>query len=609
MKNLLARFPHPVTIFVFTILSLFALPYSGCQPSTTTTEPITPSSKKEHTNVVLILIDDLSHLGVSAYGADQLSNDFDLFKNVQFSTPNIDRLAKEGTVCAQSYVYPICENSRIALMSGKTNQRNLLKVKSQHASEITFGDVFQRAGYATGIFGKWKQTRGTKEIPGKDYIFEFGWDEFACFDVVGEGQRFINPNLVINGEVKDYKGRTDLDPATGRRWYGPDICNRYALDFIERHQDEPFFLYYPMLLVHDDHKPTPDTKPNSLFDNFDEANHNRNGHTGDDPKYLPDMIAYMDKLIGKVTDKLDKLQLREQTLVIVMGDNGTKEIFTHVYSDGNEFPGRKGGTTENGIHVPMVFSQPGTIPVSSKDAYREYIGLVDVTDIYPTICDAADIQIPHSSDLDGISFWSQIKGGSGQPRQHIYSWFNGNDPVEKTDLLLTYAFNEDFKYYAPTDEYPEGRFFDLRTDSLELGGATFSERKWGVRLYSGLDLNQLTDEQQTAYEYLKGVTKQNQFKAVEELVILAPKTSLTVGQELQLDYAITPKNATRNNVIWASSDPAIATVDKFGTVTTKSPGQVAITLYSWDDAHPLSANRPVTYRTDGVQDVLQLTVE
>ena len=86
-------------------------------------------------------------------------------------------------------------------MSGQYNSRNFLRCKSQHASEITFGDVFQSAGYATGIFGKWKQTRGTREIPAKDYIFEFGWDEFCCFDVVGEGQRFINPNLVINGEV------------------------------------------------------------------------------------------------------------------------------------------------------------------------------------------------------------------------------------------------------------------------------------------------------------------------------------------------------------------------------------------------------------------------
>ena len=185
-------------------------------------------------NVVLILIDDLNHYGVTAYGANRISEWSGLFTNKTFSTPRIDRLAYEGLRCDNAYAYPLCEPTRIALMSGQYNSRNFLRCKAQHASEITFGDVFQRAGYATGIFGKWKQTRGTKEIHGKDYIFEFGWDEFCCFDVVGEGQRFINPNLVINGKQANYSQRKDLDPATGRRWYGPDICNRYALDFIDR---------------------------------------------------------------------------------------------------------------------------------------------------------------------------------------------------------------------------------------------------------------------------------------------------------------------------------------------------------------------------------------
>ena len=128
----------------------------------------------EQPNVVLILIDDLSHYGVTAYGANRISSIKGAFTNKPFSTPRIDRLAVEGLRCDNAYVYPLCEPTRIALMSGQYNSRNFLRCKAQHASEITFGDVFQRAGYATGIFGKWKQTRGTREIPGKDYIYEFG---------------------------------------------------------------------------------------------------------------------------------------------------------------------------------------------------------------------------------------------------------------------------------------------------------------------------------------------------------------------------------------------------------------------------------------------------
>ena len=117
-------------------------------------------------NVVLILIDDLNHYGVTAYGANRISEWSGLFTNKTFSTPRIDRLAYEGLRCDNAYAYPLCEPTRIALMSGQYNSRNFLRCKAQHASEITFGDVFQRAGYATGIFGKWKQTRGTKEILG-----------------------------------------------------------------------------------------------------------------------------------------------------------------------------------------------------------------------------------------------------------------------------------------------------------------------------------------------------------------------------------------------------------------------------------------------------------
>lgn len=304
----------------------------------------TQAVQQLHTNVVLILIDDLSHYGVSAYGANRIRSLRGSFADQEFSTPNIDQLAREGLRVDYAFAHPICENTRVALMSGMDNDRNYLQPKSLHASDITFGDTFKRAGYATGLFGKWKQTRGTREIPGKKYISEFGWDEYVAYDVVTEGQRFINPNLVINGEIVNYTGRKDLDPVTGRRWYGPDIVNRHALEFIDRHQDEPFFLYYPMMLVHDDHKPTPDTLPHSIFDEFDEADHNRDGHTGDDQKFFPEMIAYTDKLIGKVVAKLDAAGIRDQTLVVVMGDNGTKESFAHILHDGTVYPAEKEGT-------------------------------------------------------------------------------------------------------------------------------------------------------------------------------------------------------------------------------------------------------------------------
>ncbi len=586
------------TFRTFLILTISLL-FMGCKPK----EKQTPQKKANKPNVVLILIDDLSHLGVSSYGANRVSSNKGLFKNVTYETPQIDQLINEGIRFNSAHAYPLCENTRIALMSGKHNSRNFLRCKSQHASDVTFGDLFKKNGYATGMFGKWKQTRGTKEIHGKDYIFEFGWDEFTCFDVITEGQRFINPNLVVNGNVMDYKGRTDLDPETGRRWYGPDICNRDALKFIDKNKDKPFFLYYPMLLVHDDHKPTPDTKPNSLFDNFDEANHNRDGHTGDDQKYFPDMVTYMDKLIGNIVDKLDEHHLRENTLIIVMGDNGTKESFTHVWPNDSIYPARKGGTADNGTHVPLVLSQPGTLKANSQ-----YDGLVDLVDILPTICDASGIEIPRKDDIDGISFWNTLKDEKQSHRDIIYAWYNGNEPYTDESKLLRYAFNKDFKFYAPTEEFPNGRFFDLRTDPLEREGSFHLKRRFGVLLYSGLDLNSLRDEQKTAYLALKTEIENRNYVPVTQLKI-SGNAHMEVGTKTQLNHEINPKNATRNNVIWHSSNPEIASIDKFGVVNAKKKGQVTIELYSWDDAYPVSANEPITFKKDGIKGALDIQIE
>lgn len=579
------------------LLLLLITLFSGCK-----TQPL------ERPNIVLILIDDLSHYGVSSYGGVAINSAHGFFEGLPTSTPRIDEIAREGVRCDMAFAYPLCENTRIALMSGLNNDRNFLHCKRQHASDITFGDSFQRAGYATGIFGKWKQTRGTKEIPGKEYIYEFGWDEFCCFDVVGEEQRFINPNLVINGEIHNYQGRTDLDPETGRRWYGPDICNRRVLSFIERNKDQNFFLYYPMLLVHDEHKPTPDTKPDSIFNNFDEVKHNRDGHSGDDHRYIADMLSYTDKLIGKVIDKLEEHNLSDNTLVIVMGDNGTKEAFTHTLADGSIYPGRKGGNADNGLHVPLVVRMPSAIP-SEKDI-RTYDGLVNLTDIYPTIADAAGIEIPNRGKLDGISFWPQLTGKSNdEHRDVIYTWYNGNSFYLDREITLRYAFNKDFKRYAPSKRYPNGRFFDLRTDPLERSGDSYANIMWGVRRYSGLDSTRLTREQEEAYDKLGRVLTEHEYVAVDKLEIISETSSLKAGDHLTLSCQVLPANATRFGTIWESSDPAIASIDKFGKVTAHKKGELSIRVFSWDDAYPTSNNEDSTYFTTGIQDAFTLKVE
>jgi arylsulfatase A-like enzyme len=148
------------------------------------------------------------------------------------------------------------------------------------------------------------------------------------------------------------------------------------------------------------------------------------------------MFAYTDKLIGNVVTKLDEFHLRDKTIVIVMGDNGTKEPFIHHLPNGTDYPGGKGCNIDNGLHVPLVFSCPAKIPHGGDNPFRSYDGLIDVTDIYPTICEAVEIEIPHPDRLDGISFWPQVIGETGKPRSSIYTWYNGNKPATDTSTVL-----------------------------------------------------------------------------------------------------------------------------------------------------------------------------
>ncbi|MGC6456429.1 MAG: sulfatase-like hydrolase/transferase [Coraliomargaritaceae bacterium] len=554
----------------------------------------------------MILVDDISHYAVSAYGAEKVRSTQGFFEGVPISTPRIDSLAEEGLLCNYAYTYPLCEPTRIALMSGQNNRRNYLNCKSQHASDITFGDLFQRAGYETCLVGKWKQSRGTREVPGKDYVFEFGWDEFFCFDLIGEGRRMIEPYFVSNGEVKNYRG---IDPETGRRWYGPELINRYALDFIERKKDEPFFLYYSMVLMHDEHTPTLDTQPESDYDDFVVDEKSEFGHMkGDDRRYYPDMMAYTDKMVGRVLDQLDALGLAENTLVVLLGDNGSKSAFEYILPDGSTYIGYKGWQKEGGLHVPLLMRSPGRVQSGVI-----YDGLVYVTDILPMLCEAAEVEIPNQKNIDGISFWPQAIGQSDEPhRDAITTWYIGNHHYSEEEFILEYAFDKQFKRYAPDTMYPDGRFFEWGTDPDELAGAPEKKKvphKWNQYRYAGLDLDELTGEQKKAYKRLGKLLDAHKYVPVEQLRIMErAEFQLSTGESCTLSCKVLPSSATRTGVIWESSDPLIASVDKFGEVRALQEGLVTISVYSWDDANPSSSNREETYLRSGIQDTVRIQV-
>jgi len=368
-------------------------------------------------NIILILADDLGYETIGANGG------------ASYKTPVLDGLAAKGVRFTHCYVQPLCTPTRVQLMTGRYNVRNYINFGNMDARAVTFGNLLKQAGYTTCIAGKWQLGRDL-ELPKK-----FGFDEYCLWQHTRRPPRYANPGLEINGIEKDYKDGQ----------YGPDLVNSYALDFVTRKKDGPFFLYYPMMLTHAPYQPTPDSA------DWDPKAQGEQGNTK--AEHFADMVMYMDKLIGKLVARLDSLGIRDNTLLIFVGDNGTGRGTRSMMGD-RLVIGGKGSTTDAGMHVPLIASWPGKVTHGVVCA-----DLVDSTDFLPTLLDAAGVPYPTNPKLDGHTFLPQILGAEGQPRDWIYSWYS---PRQSADMTVReFAFNQRYKLYR------SGEFFDLGKDLEE----------------------------------------------------------------------------------------------------------------------------------------------
>ena len=370
-------------------------------------------------NLILILADDLGYECLGSYGS------------TSYKTPVLDKLAATGVRFTQCYVQPLCTPTRVGLMTGLSNARNYIRFGYMDPRAVTFANLLKPAGYATCIAGKW-QLGQDPELPRK-----FGFDEFCLWQHTRRPPRYVNPGLEINGVAKDYENGE----------YGPDLVNDYVLDFIQRKKDEPFFLYYPMILTHAPYMATPDSK---------DWDPKAKGEVGGmkSGEHFADMVAYTDKLTGKLLAKLDALGIRDNTLVLFVGDNGTGRGTRSMLGD-KLVIGGKGTTTETGMHVPLIASWPG-----KAAAGKVCNDLVDSTDFVPTLLAAAGVTAPKGTKFDGRSFLPQVRGEAGTPRDWIYSWYSPRQNADN-DTVREFAFNARFKLYR------NGEFFDVSKDSDE----------------------------------------------------------------------------------------------------------------------------------------------
>lgn len=367
-------------------------------------------------NVILIMVDDFGYECVTANGGQS------------YQTPNIDRLAASGLRFENCHVQPLCTPTRVQLMTGRYNISNYVQFGNLPRTETTFGHLFKDSGYATGICGKWQLGKEA------DAPQHFGFDEALLWQHTRRPPRYANPGLERNA--------VEIDYSMGE--YGPTLINDFALQFITKNRAQPFFLYYPMILTHSPFQPTPDSTdwdPTISSEKKQRA-----------IEHFADMTAYTDKMVGRIVAKLEELGIRDNTLLLFLGDNGTQRDVTSRFQ-GEQYKGGKGLTTSHGTHVPLIVSWPAAM----KGTGRVCADLISSTDFLPTICEAAGIKIP--DNIDGVSFLPQLRGELGTPRQWLYTWYS---PRQRMDLTVKeFAFDKQFKLYRT------GQFYDLSLDAAE----------------------------------------------------------------------------------------------------------------------------------------------
>ncbi len=383
---------------------------------------IAASARADRPNFLIILADDLGRDAIGCYGGRS------------YPTPRIDALAQSGMRFDHGYVMPVCHPTRTTLLSGRYPTRQGRPrwgdyPRSEEAT--TFAAYLRQAGYATAVAGKWQLKLLTKDLEqphrmGFDHYCLFGWHE---------GPRYWQPMIIQNGHVRD-----DV-----QNRYGPDVYVEFLSEFMRQNQDRPFLAYYPMALCHD---VTDDLKePVSYAPGKDRY------------ESYAEMMEQLDKHVGQIVQTVDDLGLRERTLILFLGDNGTaaqsiirarqgKYIRKPVYSETSwgRVQGGKTSLSDSGTRVPWIVSWPGVVPRNTTTQ-----ALVDASDLLPTLLELAGIDIPRKPVLDGRSFARTLTQPNHSARDWVRAEVRGQGWVADRRWKL----------------YDDGRLFDRKSDPLE----------------------------------------------------------------------------------------------------------------------------------------------
>jgi arylsulfatase A-like enzyme/GH43 family beta-xylosidase len=388
--------------------------------------------------------------------------------NTKVPTPNMDRLAREGTRFTQFYVNsPICSPSRVALTTGMYPSRwrihSYLNSRAQNAKRDmadwldpaapSLARALKEAGYATGHFGKWHMGGG-RDVDDAPLITEYGFDE-SLTSFEGLGERYLWPDHLDSLSAQLGHGAI--------HWTQKSQMTRHyvdrAIDFMKRHADEPFFINLWPNDVHDEHRPIPElvAKYRGIAKSEDEA------------KFFA-VLDEMDRQLGRFFDEMDRLGLSDETIVVLTGDNGPTD-WPRYYRAGELPPGSTGGFRgrkwslyEGGIREPLLVRWPGHVPAGRVDEET----VLSSIDLVPSLAHIAGASFPSTARLDGEEL-SRAFFGTPARRERPLFWHYPNDikPGNRSFLTPQFAMREgDWKVLAERDG-SDAQLYDLARDPRE----------------------------------------------------------------------------------------------------------------------------------------------